>query len=370
MIEIKGKFNTAIIYNDNCEENAKAQVKALCDLEVYKDCKIRIMPDVHVGKFCPIGTTIELKDKVIPYTVGVDIGCGVTCVKFKAKNIDFNRLDKIIRTNVPSGKKLRSKMHHFQNKIALNELRCYKHIQPVKALYSLGTLGGGNHFIEVSKDYSNNYYLTIHTGSRHLGVEVAEYYQNKAKEYNRSLNLDTPFEFCWLEGKLYDDYIHDIKVVQNFAEINRKAIVNEICGSMKFNIIEEISINHNYIDDSNVLRKGAIASNLGKPVIIPVNMRDGVIAGYGKGNEDWNCSAPHGAGRIMAKNDVSQKHTVSEYKKLMNGIYCSVIGKGTLEEAPFAYRGIEELLSNIEDTIQVIDTLKPIYNYKAERKEK
>lgn len=368
MITVKGKFNEAIIYTDNCEENAIAQVKALCDLEVYKDCKIRIMPDVHVGKFCPIGTTIELKGKVIPYTVGIDIGCGVTSARFKPKKLELEKLDKVIRTNIPSGMKIRSTEHRFSDQINLEELKCFKHIKHDKALLSLGTLGGGNHFIEIDKDVDGYYHIIVHSGSRHLGVEVAEYYQNKAKEYNRSLYLNTPFEFCWLEGELFDDYIHDMKIVQQFANLNRLCIIDEVCRAMKFNMEEIINVNHNYIDDSNILRKGAISASDKEPILIPINMKDGVITGLGKGNPDWNYSAPHGSGRNKSKTDVANNYTVSSYKKEMKGIYCSVISKGTLEESPFAYRRLEDIIENVSECISVRCVLKPVYNYKAERK--
>lgn len=378
MIKIKGKCTNAIIYNDNCEQSAIAQTNALCDLSVYDGCKIRIMPDVHMGKFCPIGTTIELKDKVIPYTVGIDIGCGITCKKFKCKNIELEKLDKIIRTTIPSGMDINntvkdSKVMSVIENI-ISDLKCINNINIDKAMKSIGTLGGGNHFIELSKDNEGYYYLYVHSGSRHLGVEVTEYYQKKAYESIKDKHPKVPFEFAWLEGELFDDYIHDMHIVTLYALTNRSIILSRIEKALKIKSIDAIiDCAHNYIgisDNKLILRKGAISTYDRKNnIIIPINMKDGAVLCKPKENADWNYSAPHGSGRCMPKKEVSQCNTVSSYKKEMKGIYCSVINSNTLEESPFAYRRIDDIINELEDCVEIEKVLKPIYNFKSDKRE-
>lgn len=392
------------IFTNNIEEEAKKQIDLLLEQPAFKDCKVRIMPDVHAGAGCVIGFTADLGDKIIPNLVGVDIGCGMLTVELGKIDIDLERLDKIIKEFIPNGFNVHEGIKVKFDK--LQELKCYRELRDTKRLErSIGTLGGGNHFIEIDIDEDNNKYLVIHTGSRNLGKQVAEIYQELAnqicnynkqeyiikqeeliakykkqgrqkeisiaidllkKEYQKNVNK-IPKELAYLEGQFKDDYLHDMKICQEFAIENRKQIALVISNNMGWWINSSFETIHNYISfEDNIVRKGAISAKKGEKVLIPINMRDGCILGIGKGNEDWNCSAPHGAGRIMSRMKAKEVLNVDEFKKTMQGIYTTTANERTLDEAPFAYKPMQEIIDNIKDTVEIIKILKPIYNFKAE----
>lgn len=368
MKTIYGIYTSAKIFTDHVEDYALAQIKMLCDNGAFSGSQVRIMPDVHPGKAGVIGFTATIGDKILPNVVGADIGCGVLLAGIKQKKAEFQRLDTVIRENVPTGFHVRQKPHRFYGQFPLGELACSRHIREGYIGNSLGTLGSGNHFIELDKDREGRLYLTIHTGSRALGKAVTEYYLNEGQKRLKAQGLSVPYELTWLEDRLMEDYLHDIQIVQQFASLNRQAILDEIIKGMKWKLLEIVESVHNYADLSGsqkILRKGAVSANAGEKVIIPVNMRDGILIGYGKGNPDWNYSAPHGAGRLMKREDVKQRYTVSQFKSEMKGIYSTCISRDTLDEAPFAYRGIEEILPQIKDTVDIETRLTPVYNYKA-----
>lgn len=367
MQKINGKYADAVIYSSTAEDYAIAQVRMICDNETAEGSQIRVMPDVHPGKIGPIGLSMTVKDKVMPGIVGVDIGCGVSYMEIKKTPIEFQKLDKVIREQISTGSSIRRESYPLSEGFDLDRLACAKHINKNKALLSLGTLGGGNHFIELDKDENGSIYVVVHSGSRHLGTEVAEYYMKKGQEVLKDNGIEIPYELTWLEGELMVDYLHDVKVVQEYAQFNRQIMLKILAKSMKWKIVGFGESVHNYVDDNGILRKGAASAYEGEAVIIPINMRDGMIIGRGKGNPEWNFSAPHGAGRILSRSEVKNYHTVSEFKKEMAGIYSSTVCSGTLDEAPFAYRGIQEIKSAIENTVAVQKIIRPIYNYKAKR---
>ncbi len=374
MITIYGKYTNAKVYTVENElysldEYARKQLQMICDNPVAQGSKIRVMPDVHPGKVGTIGFTMTVKDVILPSLVGVDIGCGMTIAKIKSKALQFQQLDSVIRENVPVGPAIQRKEHKFADRIDLSKLKSAKSISEAKAKLSIGTLGGGNHFIEVDKDEEGNYYLTVHSGSRHLGIEVAEYYLRAGqKEMQRKKQGYASYEMTSLTGELMEDYLHDLEIIQDFARINREAIIESIVKGMKWKVEDIFCSIHNYVDFSGndpLLRKGAISAKDGERVIIPINMRDGIILGTGLGNPEWNYSAPHGAGRIYRRSEVAEHHTVSEFKKAMEGIHSICINKDTLDESPFAYRKIDDIAKVIRDTIRIDKIIKPIYNYKA-----
>ncbi|HHV29989.1 RtcB family protein [Acetivibrio mesophilus] len=394
MIEIRGKYNTAKVFTDNVEQEAIAQIMELCNQEFVKDSIIRIMPDTHAGAGCTIGTTMTINDKIVPNLVGVDIGCGMETIKLKNKNIELSKLDKIIHEYIPSGFDIRKKEHPYVTNIDFEGLACRKNVNINRAKLSVGTLGGGNHFIEVNKDNEGNLYLVVHSGSRHLGKQVAEYYQDlgyrelvnnseevkaiierlkaegRQKEIEKEIKKVKPpkinKQLAYVQGKSYEDYLADMKLVQKFAVLNRKAIVDEIVRRMDFKIEEQFTTIHNYIDmDSMILRKGAISARQGEKVLIPINMRDGSLICIGKGNKDWNYSAPHGAGRLMSRSKAKEVITLKEFEASMEGIYSTTVNRSTLDECPMAYKPMEEIIENIRDTVEITDTIKPIYNFKA-----
>lgn len=373
MKTINGVASSAIIFNTKSKEHsiddyALAQIKNLCDNPAFTGCRIRVMPDVHPGKVGTIGFTSTLGNQVIPNVIGIDIGCGMTLAKIKGKVKEFQKLDTVIRENVPSGFTIRTKPHHKALDFDLSSLYCYRHIQEEKSLLSLGTLGSGNHFIEVDLDDEKNYYLVIHSGSRHLGFEVTEHYLREGQKELKNKGIDVPYELTYLTGTLMEQYLHDLAIVQDFATLNREIMISVICKEMKWKILDSYSCIHNYVDfsfDKPVLRKGAISARNGEKVIIPINMRDGIILGRGLGNDEWNQSAPHGAGRILKREEVKNSYTVSNFKSEMKGIYTSCINKDTLDEAPFAYRGIDEIAEVISPTVMIDKVIKPIYNFKA-----
>lgn len=398
MKEIKGTYNTAKVFTDVIEDTAVNQINILCNQEFIKDSKIRIMPDVHAGSGCTIGMTMTITDKVVPNFVGVDIGCGMETIRIKNKHIELQKLDKIIYDRIPSGFNIREKPHRYNDDIDLLLLNCFDHIHLDRAEKSIGTLGGGNHFIEADKDDEGNIYIVVHSGSRYLGLEVAKYYQeagykalNKGdkkdidalilkyksegrkseiqsalKNYKKQNFSEIPYVLSYVTGELFEKYIHDMQIVQRFAALNRKAIMDEIIKGMKLKVDEEFTTIHNYIDtESMILRKGAVSAKKGEKLLIPINMRDGSLICIGKGNEDWNCSAPHGAGRLMSRRQVKENFTVSDFKKQMKDIFTTSVNKETLDECPMAYKSIDDIVKNISPSVEILKTIKPIYNFKA-----
>ncbi len=362
---IKGIYAEAKIFTDDVEDYAQAQVKMICDSETAEGSTICMMPDIHPGRIAPIGLSMTVTGKVVPQLLGVDIGCGMTCVKLNKNNVEFQKLDRVIRENIPSGFAIRREPHYMAEKFSCEGIRCIRHINRQKAERSLGTLGGGNHFIELDKADDGSLYLVVHTGSRHLGEEVAEYYTKLANRCLKEQGKEVPYYLSYLEGEHKAAYLEDVRIIQQYAEWNRQIIVREILKGMKWKAVEQFSVAHNYLDDSGILHKGSISARREERVIIPANMRDGMILGVGKGNADWNYSAPHGSGRKLKREDVKKQHTVSEFKKEMKGIYSSCVGADTLDEAPFAYRPIMEIAEQIKDTVEVTEILKPVYNFKA-----
>ena len=379
MKTIEGTYTFANIFTTNneahaIEDYALAQIQMICDQEASRDCRIRVMPDVHPGKVGPIGLTQTIGDKIILNLVGIDIGCGMTLAQIKGKKIEYQKLDTVIRESVPSGFSLRMKPHRFAENFDFSALHCASHIQMDKAMRSLGTLGSGNHFIEADKDDDGNLYIVIHSGSRRLGKEVTEYYLNQGQKILKEQGLQVPYELTWLEGDMMQHYLHDLQIVQKFASLNREIMLDELVKGMKWKVLDSYECIHNYVDNRSeitelfhapMLRKGAISALSGEKVIIPINMRDGILLGTGKGNPDWNCSAPHGSGRIMKREDVKSSFTVSSFKSEMKGIYSSCINKDTLDEAPFAYRSMDDILNVIQDTVDITNVLRPVYNFKA-----
>ena len=398
MIEIRGKYNQAKIFTDVVDSASIAQVQELCNQEFTAQSRIRLMPDIHAGKGCTIGTTMTIADKVVPNLVGVDIGCGMETVRIRESRLELKKLDKLIYSRIPSGFSIREKAHRYLDKIDLSQLYCAGHVDLLRAEKSIGTLGGGNHFIEVDKDDEGNLYIVVHSGSRHLGVEVASYYQDQGyqvlnrtdeasvkafveelkaqgrdKEISKELKklkntkrTSVPRELAYVQGELFEQYIHDMKLVQQFAMLNRQAMMDEILKGMKLHVEEQFTTIHNYIDtDQMILRKGAVSAQAGEKLLIPINMRDGSLICVGKGNADWNFSAPHGAGRLMSRAQAKQSFTVSEFKKQMAQIYTTSVNKTTLDECPMAYKGMDAILDNIGPTAEVVKIIRPIYNFKA-----
>lgn len=357
MKKIKGKYSTAKVFTKNVEESAAEQILELCNQEFVQDSKIRIMPDTHAGAGCVIGTTMTIDDKIVPNLVGVDIGCGMFVSKLKDTEIDFKKLDNTIRRSVPSGFNVRKKPHKYIKEVNLEALKIKEHVDLKRASLSIGTLGGGNHFIELNEDEDGNIYLVVHSGSRHLGKQIADHYQKRAKG-NTSL--------AYVEGKAFDDYIHDMSIAQKFADYNRRAIAEVIVREMDFTVLDSFTTVHNYIDlDEMILRKGAVSAKKDEVLIIPINMRDGSIIATGKGNPDWNQSAPHGAGRLMSRTEAKRTLCLDEFRDSMEGVYTTSLSKKTLDEAPLAYKPIEEIIDNVHDTVKINKIMKPIYNFKA-----
>ena len=379
MIEIKGAYTSAQIFTTNNEnyaidDYAIAQLKMLCDNKTLTGSRLCVMPDVHPGKVGVIGLTMTVGGMLMPNLTGIDIGCGMSLAKIKGKVKEFQRLDTVIREHVPAGFNTRTKAHRLAETFDLNRLRCADHIIKDRCLLSAGTLGSGNHFIELDQDDEKNSYLVIHSGSRRLGKEVTEYYLNIGQKHLKENGVEVPYELTYLEGKQLDDYLHDVDIVKEYAALNREIMISEICKEMKFKILERYDSVHNYIDNSEdtlalfgspILRKGAISAKKDEQVIIPINMRDGIILGKGLGNEAWNCSAPHGSGRIMKREDVRRNFTLSHFKSSMKGIYSPSICSETLDEAPFAYRSIEDIMDVIGETVRIENVIRPIYNFKG-----
>lgn len=402
---IYGKYNSAKVFTNVFEETAEEQIQTLCNQEFVKDSVICIMPDVHAGAGCTIGTTMTIKDKIVPNLVGVDISCGVTVAELSTGNLDLQVVDDVIRSNIPAGMNIRDIPLKQAETIPLNNLKCASHVNLDRAKKSIGTLGGGNHFCEVDKDNDGKYYLVVHTGSRNLGKQVAEYYQNEAwkqltsKANNSLKNLidalkadgkeseisdalknakndmaDIPKQLAYAEGELFDDYIHDMCILQEYATLNRNMIVSEIIEGYakiktKIDVVDMFTTTHNYIDTENmILRKGAVSAQKGEKLIIPINMRDGSLICIGKGNPEWNYSAPHGAGRLFSRGATKKRFSLDDYKKSMDGIYTTSVSEETLDECPMAYKKMSDIVDNIRETVNIIKTIKPVYNFKAGEK--
>jgi len=397
MIELQGKFAAAKVFTDVVDNESISQVINLLNQPYMEGSRVRMMPDIHAGAGCTIGTTMTIKDKICPNLVGVDIGCGMETIRIKETHIEPQKLDKVIRSGIPSGFEIRKKEHRFAKDIDLSELCCAKKVNIDRAYSSIGTLGGGNHFIEANRDDVGNIYIVVHSGSRHLGLEIANYYQEAAykaltsyskeeivakvdelkaagrqKEIQsvlkqlKSKHSPIPKPLAYVEGELFEQYLHDMRIAQRFANLNRQAMMDTIVKDMGFHVVEQFTTIHNYIDVENmILRKGAVSAQAGEKLLIPINMRDGSLICTGKGNEDWNCSAPHGAGRLMSRSAAKQSFTVSEFKKQMDGIYTTSVGQSTLDECPMAYKAMADIVDNIEPTVVIDAVIKPIYNFKA-----
>lgn len=400
MIEIKGKYNIAKCFTSQMEDDASEQIKKICDTEAFANSKIRIMPDVHAGKGCTIGTTMTITDKIVPSMVGVDIGCGMYTVYLGKIDIDFEKIDEVAHF-IPSG---RNVWEGRQERFDLTVLRSYRNLKDSKRLErSLGTLGGGNHFIEIDEDDEGGKYLVIHSGSRNLGTQVAEFYQQIAVDLNvgkedyfkkkeeiistykaegrrqeiqkelkrlkrtfETKEPSLPRDMCYLYNSFMEDYLHDVDICQKFAERSREKMAEIILEKTGIIPIETFQTIHNYVDVKEmILRKGSVSAKKGEKLLIPINMRDGSLICIGKGNEDWNFSAPHGAGRLMSRTKAFENLTMEQYQKEMKGIYSTCVNPSTLDESPMAYKPMDEIVKNIEPTAEIIKRIKPIYNFKA-----
>ena len=401
---VEGKHNIAKVFTDVVDEKSLQQIKTLCDQEFTSGARIRLMPDVHAGAGCTIGTTMTIKDKIVPNLVGVDIGCGMETLMIHkdseaAQKFDPAQLDMIIRKNIPCGFDIRKFEHQYVAEVEWDNIKGIYNKN--RAQLSLGTLGGGNHFIEADKDEEGNLYIVVHSGSRHAGLEIAEYYQEmawrqlngktkavldamisqlkaegreteieaKRVEMNAQIKTQIPKDLAYVSGYLFDDYINDMRIMQHFAMLNRKAMINSISIGLhlkKEEIVDQFTTIHNYIDTENmILRKGAVSAQKGEKLLIPINMRDGSLICLGKGNEDWNCSAPHGAGRVMSRMKAKKELSMEEFKAEMSGIYSTTVTKETLDEAPMAYKTMDDIVANIGPTADIVNVIKPIYNFKA-----
>ena len=409
-IEITGQYNTAKVYSHTAESQAIGQIISLCNLEFFADSNIVHMPDLHAGAGCTIGTTMTITDKVVPNFVGVDIGCNLFCVNIGRGSLNLTEIDNFIKHQVPHGhRNNKEPQYNYISKI--QELICIRDLPKAARTYNLaiGSLGGGNHFIEISIDKDRNVYLIVHSGSRNIGLQIAKHYQRKAFDYHNGINDDfekekkelvkeyketgkrnqiqnaldvlekkhrresttIPKDFCYLEGQLMEDYLHDMKIAQEYARINTMIIAKRIVdfishATTDFETLEGFSTIHNYIDlDNMILRKGAVSAQKDEILIVPMNMRDGSLLCKGKGNIDWNFSAPHGAGRLMSRTKAKEDLSMDEFEQTMDGVYTTSVRQGTLDEAPMAYKPMQEIIDATGDTMEIIDILKPIYNFKS-----
>jgi len=393
MYELRGKYGEATVFSNSYNDKASSQIIELLNEEWTKDLNIKIMPDFHAGAGCVIGTTMNIEDKVVPNLVGVDIGCGMYVVNLGQVDLNLEDLDNYIRKNIPYGQDVNTREDEFEK---LYNLRCFKSINLSRAKKSIGSLGGGNHFIEIDIAENGDKYLVIHSGSRYLGKQVADHYQEKAFqssnyqkekiketiEFLKSKNRSKEIEYAisvikrdvpkvkkalsYVEGDNFKDYIHDMKIVQEYASLNRKKMAERIIRKFDLNIVDQFETIHNYINTGEmVLRKGAISAKLGEKVIIPMNMRDGCIIALGKGNVDWNMSAPHGAGRIMSRGQAKELVNLEEFEKSMKDVYSTSVNESTIDESPMAYKPMQEIIDNVRDTVEIIEIIKPIYNFKA-----
>lgn len=397
---VVGKFNSAMVMTDQVEPMCIEQIETLCNQEIFKDSQIRIMPDCHAGKGCVIGFTATIDGKICPNLVGVDISCSVSTYKIDATNVDYEKLDQVIRKYIASGFAVRNKV----SEIVPQELKdkIYKVCQDIgdingynRHLLAIGSLGGGNHYLEMNIDKNNNYWLSVHCGSRNLGKKICEYHQNKAIQYckdkyeqARKYDLSQilpqdrqqwikdhkvepiPESLSYIEGEDLDLYIEHMKVAEEFATMNHKVIVHEICSHMGWNVVDSIFTHHNYIEflggQKMVIRKGAISAKVGERVIIPLNMRDGSIIGIGRGNPEWNLSAPHGAGRVLARGKAKETLSLDEFKDTMSNVWTSCVDETTLDESPMAYKDMNVIINAIGETVNIVDRIIPVYNFKAQ----
>lgn len=400
MFEIKGKVNTAVCYATVVEDEAIEQIRRMCDYTMSEGSQIRIMPDVHYGKGCTIGTTMTIKDKAVPNVVGVDIGCGMYTVNLGHQDIDFEKFDEVAHF-IPHGNDVWSGR---QMKFDLSRLECYRELKDSKRLErSIGTLGGGNHFIEIDIASDGTKYLVIHSGSRNLGTQVAGIYQQLAIDLNKGIEpylearekliriykeqgrrqeiksaleqikwepqeMTIPMDLCYVYGKYLDQYLHDVEICQKFSRLNREKMAEILLEKTGLTGTDGFHTIHNYIDTKEmILRKGAIAAHKGEKVLIPINMRDGSVLAVGKENPEWNYSAPHGAGRIMSRSKAKSTLSLEEYKQTMEGIYTTCVGDATLDEAPMAYKSLEDIIDVIRDSVDIIEVMKPLYNFKSDK---
>lgn len=400
MKQLQGQYTSAIVYTDLVEQEALEQIQLLCDQPIAAGSRVRIMPDVHAGAGCTIGTTMTIGDKIIPSLVGVDIGCGMLTVGLGKQKLPLEALDELIYRCIPSGQSVRQSPHPLMEQMNLQQLRCAKRVDLSRAMVSLGTLGGGNHFIEADVDEEGNQYLVVHSGSRNLGVQVANYYmkagfeqmqmegvktsqklveelkaQGQYQQIETALKsfkvekkeLDIPMKLAYVSGSLFEDYIHDMAIVQRFAQLNRQAMMDTMLRELGMDETERFETIHNYIDmESMILRKGAVSAKLGQRLLIPINMRDGSLICTGKGNPEWNYSAPHGAGRLMSRSKAKEMLSMEQYAQAMEGIYTTSVAESTIDEAPMAYKPMEAIVSNIHPTVEINSIIRPIYNFKAQ----
>lgn len=363
MFTVQGKLNSAVVYTDNLEKAAIGQIIAICNLSSYQNSKICLMPDAHPGKGCVVGTTMTIHDRITPNLCGVDLCCGILTIKLSEKRIDLNKLDKLIHEEIPHGFNIRLKPHRFSKEISLENLHCFNSVERKKAHHSIGTLGGGNHFIEIDQDDEGNYYLIIHSGSRQLGLQVATFYQKRAISYRERT---VPAELAELSPEDTEKYLHDVDIISIFSDLNRSAMADVILKGMKWDEEDRFITLHNYIDlHRRILRKGAISAEKDQIVLIPMNMRDGSFICRGKGNPEWNFSAPHGAGRICSRGEAKSRFTLTQFKEEMKNVYSTCVSRGTIDESPMAYKSTQEILERIEPTVEVLKKIKPVYNFKS-----
>lgn len=391
---IKGKYSDAKVFTDNIDDVTVSQIEGFLNEELTADAQVRIMPDCHAGKGAVIGTTMKVIDRVVPNLVGVDIGCGMLCVEVQKQDIDFAKLDSAVQALVPSGQSIRTAAHDYIKHIELDSVLA--NFSKDTAVHSLGTLGGGNHFIEMNKTDDDRLFLVIHSGSRHLGVKVANHHQKKAiaslsndkedlgqliaelktagrhQEINEAIKSyksvlpSIPNDLAYLTGPLMEDYFNDLKIAQDYAKWNRAAMMEVLMVAMGFQEVGRIDTVHNYIDlDHMILRKGAISARKDEWVLIPINMRDGSLLAKGKGNDDWNQSGPHGAGRILSRTKAKQLLQLNDFTDTMKNVYTTSVSQDTIDESPFAYKTMQEIIDNTKETIEIQSVLKPIYNFKA-----
>ena len=397
MFEVNGRYGSAKIFTDLVDNESISQVVNMLNRPFAEGQTIRMMPDIHAGAGCTVGTTMTVTDKICPNLIGVDIGCGMYAVRLEETDMDFGLLDSVIRKHVPSGFEIREKPLKQAEKTRIGDLLCRSFCDTDRAEKSVGTLGGGNHFIEMDRDSEGRLWLVVHSGSRHLGMEVAGYYQKAAvkslhavpheliadtirrlKEEGRQTEIqaeitklkppygNVPDALCWCDGYLFDHYVHDMEITQEYAGINRRAIADTILYHMNLHPADEFTTVHNYLDTENmILRKGAVAAKKGQRLLIPMNMRDGSLVCIGKGNPDWNFSAPHGAGRLMSRSAAKQRISLEEYEDSMKGVWTTSVGVSTIDESPMAYKPMESIVENIKDTVDIVDVIRPVYNFKA-----
>lgn len=384
MFDIIGRYNTATVYANQVDATSYGQVLQMCNREELKDSRIRMMPDMHASEGCTVGTSLTIGEKVNPAYVGGDIGCGMQVYILNDKELDFAKLDETIRTKIPSGAKVHAKGHARMKELPIESLYCYDFLRHKTVSQSLGTLGGGNHFVEVDQDLDGRLYLVIHSGSRRLGRDVANFFQNVAlfeehgytQEEVRRQKL-RPYQIkqrkkrkenCFLSGENLEMYFHDMNVAVEYAKLSRRIMAEAIIENLNLDVADTFATVHNYIDtEHRILRKGAVSAQKDEKLIIPINMRDGSLICIGRGNEEWNCTAPHGSGRVLTRSEAKETVSMEEYRKAMNGIYTTSVNESTLDESPMAYRPIEDILDTVDPTAEVVNIISPVYNFKASK---